>query len=57
MIYNDIIGGNIFKRDTRKVLNLLKELTIVTDAETWVKGLKYGRRDMRELQAHYNRTS
>ena len=47
----------MFTRDSRKVLDILKELTHRTDAETWIKGLKYGREAMQELQAHYDGTS
>ena len=49
MIYNDILGGNIFTRDSSKVLKILKELTIGTDAETWIKGLIIFRKEMQEL--------
>ena len=42
----------MLKRDSKKVLYILKELTIGTDAETWIKGLKCGRDYTQELQAH-----
>ena len=32
IIYNISVGGNMFTRDSMKVLNILKELTIVTDS-------------------------
>ena len=43
----------MFTRYSRKVLNILKELTLGTDAETFIKGLKCGRKAMQELQSHY----
>ena len=47
----------MWDRDSRKVLDILKEMTLGTDAETWIKGLKCGRKAMRELQYHYDGTS
>ena len=47
----------MFNRDSRKVVDILKELTLGTDAETWIKGLKCVRKAMQELQAHYDGTS
>ena len=57
IIYQAILVGNMFTRDSRKVLDVLKELTLGTDAETWIKGLNCGRKSMQELQAHYDGTS
>ena len=54
IIYQSILVGNIFTRDSRKVLDIFKELTLVTDSETWIKGLKPGRNAMQELQDHYD---
>ena len=47
----------MFNRDSRKVVNILKELTLGTDAESWIKGFKCGRKEMQELQDHYFGTS
>ena len=44
-------------RDSRKVLNILKELTLGTDTETRIKGLKCSRKSTQELQDHYDCTS
>ena len=57
IIYQASLVGNIFIRYSRKVLDILKELTLGTDADTWIKGLKYGRNAMQELQAYYDGTS
>ena len=55
-IYQASLVGNVFTRDSRKVLDILKELTHVTDADTWIKGLKCGRKEIQELQSHYDGT-
>ena len=34
------IFGNMFTRDSRKVIDILKEPTLGTDADKWIKGLK-----------------
>ena len=39
IIYKTSIVGNMSTRDSRKVLNILNEPTLGTDAETWIKGL------------------
>ena len=57
VIYQASLVGDIFTRDSSKVIDILKELTIGTDAETWIKGLKCGRKAIQELQAHYDGTS
>ena len=44
----------MFTKDSRKVLDILKELTLGTDAETWIKGLKCDRKAIQELQAHHD---
>ena len=46
IIYQASLVGNMFTRDTRKVHDILKELTLVTDFETWIKGLKCVRKAM-----------
>ena len=35
----------------RKFLDIIKELTLGTDAETCIKGLKCGKKEMQEPQA------
>ena len=57
IIYQASIVGNMFTRYSRKVIDILKELTLGTDAETLIKGLKCGRKAIQELQAHYDVTS
>ena len=57
IIYQASLVRNVFNRDSRKILDILKELTLVTDAEIWIKGLKCSRKTMQELQAHYDGTS
>ena len=47
----------MFTRDSRKALDILKELNLGNDTETLIKGLKCGRNSMQGLQAHYYGTS
>ena len=47
----------MFTRDSRKVIDILKELTLGTDSETRIKGIKCVRKAMQELQYHYDGTS
>ena len=54
IIYQAILVDNMFTRDSRKVIGIIKELTLGTDYETWIKGLKCGRKAIQELQAHYD---
>ena len=56
-IYQASISGNMFTRYSRKFLDIIKELTLGTDAETWIEGLKCGIKAMQELQDHYEGTS
>ena len=46
--------GSILTRNSSKVLNVLKELTLGTDAETWIKFFKCDRKEIKKVQAHYN---
>ena len=46
--------GNIFSRDTKKVLAILKELTVDTDAETWMKDKRCGQKAILALENHYD---
>ena len=54
IIYQASLVRNMLTRDLRKVLGLIKELTLGTDDETWIKGLKCGRKEMQEVQSHYD---
>ena len=56
IIYQASLSGNIFTRDSRKVINIIKELSLGTDAETWIKGIKCGRNEIQELQNPYDST-
>ena len=42
IIQNSPLYGNIFSRDTKKVLAIIKELTVYTDVETWMKAERCG---------------
>ena len=57
IIYQTSLVRNMFTRDSSKVIDILKELTLGTDAETWIKGLKCVRKSMQELQNQYDCTS
>ena len=57
IIYHASLVGNMFTIDSRKVLDIINELTLGTDSETWIKGFKCGRKEIQELQSHYNGTS
>ena len=46
IIYQESLFGKMFTRDSRKVIDILKGLTLGTDAETWIKGLRCGRKVM-----------
>ena len=46
IIYQEILVRNMFTRDSSKVLNIIKELTLGTDTETWIKVLKCVRNSM-----------
>ena len=56
IIHQSSIVGKKITIYSKKVLGIIKELTLVTDAETWIKGLKCVRKEMQELQAHYDGT-
>ena len=53
-VYNAKVEGNIFSRDTQKVLKLLQELTLDTPAADWIKGIECGRAAMEALQRHFD---
>ena len=52
--YNAELTGTMFKRDSKHVYQILKELTNGTQAEDWMKGKKCGRIAMIALQDHYD---
>ena len=54
MIYNASLEGAMFKTGSKRVLTILKELTIGTDAEAWMKGIKCERLTMIALQTRYD---
>ena len=54
IIYQASLVRNMFTRDSRKVLDILKELTLGTDTDTWIKGLKLRINEMQELQDRYD---
>ncbi len=54
IIYNAPLNGFVFDIDTKTVLSILKESTIDTEAETWIKNIKCGRLAMKALQQHYD---
>ena len=54
IIKNALLQGNMSSCDTKKVLEILKELTVDTDSETWVKGKWCGREAMLELKNNYD---
>ncbi len=52
IIYNASLTGPMFKQDSVKVLSILCEITLGTQAETWMKGKRCGRAAILALQAH-----
>ena len=54
IVYNASLQGAMFKRDSKRVLGVLRELTIGSQADTWMKGKRCGREAMKALQAHYD---
>ena len=44
----------MFDLDSERVLTLLKELCLNTEAETWFRNIKCGRKAMQALQRHYD---
>ena len=43
LMQNASLQGNMFYRETKKFLAILKELTVDTDSETWMKAKRCGR--------------
>ena len=44
----------MFTGYSRKVLDIIKELKLGNDSETWIKGLKCGIKAQKEIQYHYD---
>ena len=57
IIYQTSLVGNIFTRDSRKVIDIAKKPTLGPTTETWIKGLKCERKAMHELKDHYDGTT
>jgi len=55
-IYTASLEGLIFNIDSKRVLTLLKELCLDTEAETWFRNIKCGREAIKALQIHYDCT-
>ena len=55
IIYQEGLVGNRFTRYLKEVIDIIKELTLGTDAEIWIE-VKCTRKAMQELQAHYDVT-
>jgi len=53
-IYTAPLEGFKFNIDSKRVLTLLKELCLETEAETWLRNIKCGREAMKALQIHYD---
>jgi len=53
-IHTAPLQGFIFDIDSKRVLTLLKELCLDTEAETWFRNIKCGRAAMKALQLHYD---
>jgi len=53
-IYTASLEGFMFNIDSKRVLILLKELCLDTEAETWFRNIKCGREAMKALQIHYD---
>ena len=54
IIQNSPLQGNMFSHDTKTFLSTLKDLTVDTHAETWMKGKLFGQETMLELKNEYN---
>ena len=53
IIYQKSLFGNMSTRDSKKIIDILKYLTLGTDAKTWFKVIKCGIKNIQELQSHY----
>ena len=57
IMFNAPLQGAMFKRNSKYVLRILKELCTDTNAETWIKGIRCGRVAIKALQTHYDGTA
>ena len=57
IMYNAQLTGTMFKRDSRHVYQILKELTNGTQTEGWMKGKSCVRIAMIALQNYYDGTA
>ena len=57
IIHNETLEGNMFIRESNKILGNLREIIIGTDSEIWIKGIKCVRNAIQKLQEHYHGTS
>ena len=57
IIHQESLVRDMFTWDSRKVIDIIKGLILGTDTDTWIEGLKCGRKSMQVLQAHYKGTS
>ena len=53
-IYHAQLAGNMFNRDNKFVGQVLKELTVGTDAEHWAKSKRGAMDIMKALRDHYD---
>ena len=53
-VHTASLEGFAFNIDSKRVLTLLKELCLDTEAETWFRNIKCGREAMKALQTHYD---
>ena len=53
-IHTARLEGLIFNSDSERVMELLKELCLMTEAEPWIRNIKCGRKAMQALQKHYD---
>jgi len=53
-IHTARLEGLIFNSDSERVMELLKELCLMTEAEPWIRNIKCGREAMQALQKHYD---
>ena len=54
IIQNSPPQGNMFSCDIKKVLAILKELTVYTHAETWMKSKRWGWEAILTLYTYYD---
>ena len=54
IIYNSPLTGYLFGKDDETVGSILQECCLGTEAESWIKNIRGGRRMMQTLQLHYD---